>query len=189
MFKHKKGSKPAKMDRSLTATGLEIVAIAVLLIFAYFQINAVLRDRSMKRMEEGVNTVIEEVTAKLERDSRILNATAQTISQTDNFDAEAMLDVVESNAPLLETMRVNILMPGDKILSPDGSVTDAGGDDNISFAEEAAKGEHISNRTASLIGGRPVLRHYVPIIQDGQTAALVYGVTELRTGTRTLKKC
>ena len=179
MFKHKKGSKPAKMDRSLTATGLEIVAIAVLLIFAYFQINAVLRDRSMKRMEEGVNTVIEEVTAKLERDSRILNATAQTISQTDNFDAEAMLDVVESNAPLLETMRVNILMPGDKILSPDGSVTDAGGDDNISFAEEAAKGEHISNRTASLIGGRPVLRHYVPIIQDGQTAALVYGVTEL----------
>ena len=77
----------SKKDRSLTATGIVIAVIAVLLLSAYYQLNAVLRDRSLSRLEEGVNTVITEVTSKLARDSRILNAAASIISQADNFDA------------------------------------------------------------------------------------------------------
>ena len=171
--------KRTKKDRSLTATGLVIFVIMVLLVMAYYQITVVLRERSISRLEEGVNTVIEEVTSKLARDSRILNATADIVSQADNFDIDATLAVMETTAPLLETMQVRVLLPGDRILSAGGNVTDAAGSEDISFEKEAPLGEHVSNRQVSLGDGRPVLRHFVPIIQDGETAALLYGITEL----------
>ncbi len=173
--------KIIKKDKSLTATGIVIATIIVLLLSAYFKITSVLRDRSLSRLEEGVKTVTEEVTSKLERDSHILNATASIISQADNFDIDATLSIMETTAPLLETMQVQVLLPDDRILSPNGSVTDSGDNNDISFAKEAPLGEHLSNREYGLSTGAPVLRHYVPIIQDGQTAALLYGVTRLDT--------
>ncbi len=170
---------PIKRDHSLTATGIVIAVIVALLIFAFLRINSVLRERSISRLEEGVNTVITEVTSKLARDSHILNATASILSQTDNFDAEATERTMQSVAPLLETMQMFVLMSDDTILSPDGSATDISQDDSLSFAVEAPLGEHISDRTYTLAGGDPVLRHFVPIVQDGETAALLYGLTSL----------
>ncbi len=171
----------AKRDRSLTATGIVIAVIVVLLVFAYYQINTVLKERSLSRLEEGANTTIEEITAKLERDSRLLNATASIISQADNFDIDATLAIMKSVNPLLDTMNVRVLLPDDRILSADGTITAASEKGNFSFAEEAPLGEHISDRTYELNTGKPILRHFVPIIQDGETAALLYGVTDLET--------
>ncbi len=171
----------AKQDRSLTATGIVIAVIMVLLVFAYYQINSVLRERSLSRLEEGANTTIEEITSKLERDSRLLNATAGIISQADNFDIEATLAIMESVNPLLDTMNVRVLLPDDRILSADGTITEASERGNFTFAEEAPLGEHISDRTYELNTGKPILRHFVPIIQDGETAALLYGVTDLES--------
>ena len=173
--------KDPERDRSLTATGIVIAVIVVLLIAAYLRINAVLEQRSLSRLEEGVNTVIEEVTSKLERDSRILNATAKILSQVDNYDIDDMRRIMEATAPLLETMRVRVILSDERILTPDGNITDAGETGEISFAREAPLGEHISNRVYSLSSRTPVLRHFVPIVQDGETAALLYGVTELES--------
>ena len=171
--------KRVKKDKSLTATGVVIIIIVGLLLTGYFSINAVLKAQSLSRLEEGADTVIAEVSAKLERDSRILNATADIISQANNFDINATLAVMENVSPLLETMQVRVLMPDDRILLSNGNITDAADNREISFAEEAPLGEHVSNRTYGVSSGAPVLRHYVPIIQDGKVAALLYGVTEL----------
>ncbi len=173
--------KPAQKDKSLTATGIVIAVIAILLLSAFFRINTVLRQRALSRLEEGANTAIEEITTKIERDSRILNATANIISQADNFDIEATLEIMESVNPLLETMNVRVLLPDDRILASDGMIFTAAEIGNISFAKEAPLGEHISNRTYNLLTGQPILRHFVPIVQDGETAALLYGVTDLDT--------
>ncbi len=170
-----------KKDRSLTATGIVIAVIVVLLLFAYYRINDGLRQRSISRLEEGANTAIEEITAKLERDSRLLNATASIISQADNFDIDATLAIMESINPMLDTMNVRVLLPDDRILSADGTITEASEKGNFTFAQEAPLGEHISNRTYELNTGKPILRHFVPIIQDGETAALLYGVTDLES--------
>ncbi len=173
--------RSAKKDKSLTATGIVIAIIVVLLLSAFFRINTVLRQRSLSRLAEGVNTAIEEITSKLERDSQLLNATASIISQADNFDIDATLAIMNRVNPLLDTMNVRILLPDDRIITADGTIIEAADLGNISFAEEAPLGEHISNRTYNLNTGEPVLRHFVPIIQDGETAALLYGVTELET--------
>ncbi len=169
----------AQKDKSLTATGIVISIIVILLLSTYFRINSVLRQRSLDRLEESANTAIEEVVSKLERDSRILNAAADIISQTDNLDIDATLEIIQSVNPLLETMNVRVLLPDDRILTGDGKILDTSEISHISFAEEAPLGEHISNRTYNLSTGQPILRHFVPIIQDGETVALLYGITDL----------
>ena len=171
--------KKASWERSTAATIVLIAAMAVLLVTAYVLISTNIKRRSLGRMEEGVNTVITEVRAKLERDSRILNATSDIISSADNFDEEETLETMRSVGPLLETMRIRLLLPGDRILTADGGITDASNNDELSFEAEAPLGEHVSNRVDSVNNGMPVLRHFVPIVQDGETAALLYGVTLL----------
>ena len=176
----KKKKNSIQNDRSRMATGIVIAVIIVLLVGAYLIINAALRERSFRRMEEGVDTVIQEVTAKLDRESRILNATASIISQANNFDIEDTQAIMQTVSPLLETMQVRVLLPDNRVLLPDGGIVDAAGSENISFEEEAPLGEHISNRVKSLSGESYLLRHYVPIEQDGEVAALLYGVTQLK---------
>lgn len=181
MIRNTAQEKTAHRDKSLTATGIVIAIIVILLISAYFKINTVLRQRSLNRLEEGVNTAIVEITSKFERDSRILNATASIISQADNFDIEDTLAIMKNTNPLLETMNVGVLLPDDRILFADGTIAETSEDGGISFAKEAPLGEHISNRTYNLATGQPILRHYVPIIQNGETAAMLYGVTDLES--------
>ena len=95
--------KSARKDKSLTATGIVIAMIVILLLSAYFKIDAVLRQRSLSRLEEGVNTAIEEITSKIERDSLVLNATADIISQADNFDIQATLAIIFPTARTIST--------------------------------------------------------------------------------------
>ena len=177
--KREKPYKSSTVDRSLLVTGVVIAMIAVLLIGSYFMLYDVLRKRSLGRMEEGVDRVTTEVTAKLNRDSRLLNAVAAIISQTDNFDVEATRAVMTTVTPLLETMRIRILTPDDQILMADGSMTSTTDQDDLFFAAEAPLGEHVSGRMVSTTNGKYVLRHFVPIVQDGEVAALLYGTTEL----------
>ncbi len=173
--------KRFRREGNLTATIAMICAVVVLFLAAYLLISDSIRERAFRRMEEGIDTVIEEVTAKFKRDSRILNATAEIISQADNFDQEATLEIMKTVSPLLETMKVRVLLPNDQVLTPDGSVTDVSESNFISFAKEAPLGEHVSNREYSMgsSAGKPVLRHFVPVIQDGETAAMLYGMTML----------
>ena len=166
-------------EENVAVTVVLIVIIAALFVVEFLLISNSLRQRAIGRMEEGVQTVINEVTAKLERDSRILNATADIISSADNFDREATMEIMEQVTPLLETMTVRVLLPDDTVLTPGGGVTDVSDDDSLSFAAEAPLGEHVSDRMYTVNGHTPVLRHFVPIIQDGETAALLYGITRL----------
>lgn len=169
--------KRAYRDTRMIASIVLVIIIALLFVIAFFKINSVLKERSIQRMEEGVKTVIAEVSNKFRRDSEMLNATAEVIASADNFDIDATRGIMESVAPLLETMRIRVLLPDNRIITASGDVTDVHVD-NLSFATEAVLGEHVSNREINM-SGQYVLRHFVPIIQDGKTAGLLYGVTVL----------
>ena len=167
--------KPAA--HGIPATLLVVIIIAAVFIGAYACIYKITRDRSILRMEESVDTVIEEVSTKLKRDSSIIRAPAKIISQSESFSEEDLTAALQSIEPLFTTMRMHILLPGDRVISP-GGVSDVAG--QISFENEAALGEHLSDRTISVTDGNTmVLRHFVPIEADGTVEALLYGVTIL----------
>lgn len=165
-------------EKSLTATIIMIIVLSVLFVSAYIQSSSIIRKRSLSRMEEGVNTVIEEITGKLSRDSKILNSAANILSTADNFDTETMKEAMTAFSPLMETMKMNILMPDNTVISANGNTMD--GSNSISFKNEAPLGEHVSNRMTSIIDDNTlILRHFVPIIKNGETVALLFGVTRL----------
>ncbi len=171
-------NKKKDHDKTLTATGIVIIVIAVLLASAYIGIDMSLRRRAIRRMEECVKTITEEVEVKIKRDSQILNATAEMLSGLDEFNTDTASQVMKTNDILMETMQVRVLLPDNTLLSPDGG-TQTVPDEEISFEKEAALGEHISERSENIFTGVPILRHFVPIIRNGETAALLYGVTDL----------
>ncbi len=165
-------------DKNLIATLVMIIITVILFVAAYFKISSLIEQRCLGRMEEGVNTAAAEITDKLNRDSRILNATADLIASADSFDQNSMIEMMTALSPLMETMKVRVLMPDNTIIQPDGTTLDGTG--SVSFEDEAPLGEHVSNRMTSVIDGNTmVLRHYVPIVKDGVTTAIVYGVTRL----------
>ena len=170
--------KKAMVNGRLTASVVLIAVIAFLFVLTYFRIYDNVKERSQGRLEEGAKTVIEEVTAKFTRDSRLLNATAKVISAADNFDVDATMSIMETISPLLETMKIRVLMPDGSVITPDGNVSDYTGAEGLSFEEEAPLGEHVSGRVTGASGAY-IIRHFVPIIQDGKTAALLYGITNL----------
>ena len=172
------GTKKFIKERSLTATAIMMFLIVVVFVVGYLQIGNLIDARCVRRMEEGVDTALDEVLGKLNRDSQILNAAAEILASTDYFDAAAMQDAISSFAPMIETQRIYILLPDNTVIMPDGDRTE--GTDDLDFNELARLGEHVSNKTISVADGNtPVLRHYVPIVQNGQTMAILYGVTRL----------
>lgn len=75
--------------------------------------------------------------------------------------------------------RLELLLPGDRVLTADGEVLPAAG--QLSFEREAALGAHISDREQDLGGGGYVVRHFVPVVQDGETIAMLCGVIDINT--------
>ena len=171
-------NKKRLREKNLTATAVMILIIAILFVSAYLWISELIEERSFLRMEEGVETVIEEISQKMNRDSRILNTTANILANSENFDADAMQRVMTSISPMLETMYMEILLPDDTIIATDGTILPNNGE--ISFEKEMPLGEHVSNRRVSILDGNTyVLRHFVPIVKDGETVAMLFGVTNL----------
>lgn len=74
--------------------------------------------------------------------------------------------------------RYEILFPEDQILTKDGILID--GSSQLTFQKEASLGIHISRRTQDFLNqNHLILRHYVPIVQNGITKAILCGIIEL----------
>ena len=164
-------------EKSLTASVIAMVIIVALFIMTYVWISAIIEERCLKRMEEGVDTVIGEISRKVTRDSYLLNATADILSHAENFDEKAMEESIITLSALMETMQVRILLPDDTVIDTSGDALKSA---DLSFKELEPLGEHLSGREISVKDGNTlVLRHYVPIIKNGETVAILYGVTIL----------
>ena len=175
LMKSKK--KSILKDKSLTATIIMILFISVLFVIAYFKIASLMKDRCLERMEEGVNTATVDIAAKLSRDSQLLNATVDIISSGDDMEVNAIRDTLGNMSSLMQTMKVNVLLPDNRVISPQGEVTDRTG--VLSFDELKKGGESVSNRITASDGKTQILRHYVPVKKHGEVVAILYGVTRL----------
>ena len=170
--------KSITREKSLTATVLLIFVVSVIFLIAYFRISTLIEKRCISRMEEGANTVITEIQKKVTRDSRLLNSIAAILSNSESFDHDTLVDYISAFAPMLETMQVRILLPDNTVIDANGGTID--GTPQLSFEDLAPLGEHVSNRMVSLEEeNEPVLRHYIPIVHDGKTVAILYGLTRV----------
>ena len=170
--------KSKSREENLTATAILICAIAAIFVAAYFRISDITEQRCLDRMNEGANTIITEIQQKIIGDSELLNSIAAILAGSEDFDRDTLSEFINTFEPLLETMQINILLPDNTIITASGRRIDAA---DLSFDELALLGEHVSNRVYGLISGAPILRHYIPIIRNGETVAILYGVTAVNS--------
>lgn len=166
----------------IVAALVTFVSAALLIILVYSAIKSV-----QTQTEESCFTYLDETADQLaadlykttDMDHTILTAMATIIAnggEQSRSDLCNILNSYDSTASYVDY--VEILYPDNTMLDADGTVRDVS--ESFDFNEEAKKGVYVSDISYSTkdLGAR-VIRNAVPVIRNGQTVYVLYGVVGL----------
>ena len=106
--------------------------------------------------------------------STMANFAAKLYSDGESYDI-----MFASFKPIGLIANIGILNPDNTFVTKAGSIDLSG---KISFAEEQAKGAYIGGREADLtLANNEIIRSAVPIVVDGETVGMLYGVIKPQT--------
>ena len=173
--KKRKRRDEIRWGHSLAMTGILIVLILAASFGAMRYINQMEEDRCFERLYEEANALAGDIEMYAGNDEEQLELLAGVIARYDDFSSPELWSILDSYTNIGMMSRVELLLPGDLVLTRGGTPIDAGG--QLSFEEEAAKGAHITDRETDVLDEDTyVVRHYVPIEQNGQITAMLCGV-------------
>lgn len=175
--KYKQIRRKAKMwwGQSLAATAIVIVLMLLASLLVIYNINTMEEDRALKQLYGDSNDVVETIVSCADNDRASLEILSGTVAQFGDLTDPALWELLDSYVNVGMMSHVELLLPGDTVLTTGGQAIDASG--KLSFQAEAAKGEHISDRETDLVNENLfVVRHYMPVKRNGETVAMLYGV-------------
>ena len=164
-------------DKSLLIT---ICIIALLLAMSFGIINIISRNvekESWEQLAQVVSDVNKTVIANIESDREVLQAVADIIAQYDSPTSDEVKSIINGFRPRILSDHLGLLLPDNTLLLPDDVEITVKG--NLSFENEAARGNHITNVAADVRDSSDVLRNFVPVQKDGKTIAMLYGLVKL----------
>ncbi len=174
-------------EKSVVATFLLIVLIVAGILSAYFGCYRISKKKGLDQFEDTANTVIDQIDTIFEQDGQVLRAMATMLSGSDGFLAGGGVDTAKLTSdlnelkPLQLAMNIRILLPSNDIILPSDELQIVSAN-QFDFNVEKQHGEHISRRIESVrqgMEGAQIIAHFMPIEKDGQTIAMLYGVTPL----------
>ena len=158
--------------------------IGVLLFCSVFflvrRANREITQRSFDELTTATRQIAKDFVDTANADQTILSAMAELIAGHDERDNDAVLRIMKSFS-LSETFvsTVALLRPDGTLLLTDGTRYDVSG--TFDFETEAARGAYISDRVTSYFAPEKlVVRNVVPVVRDGETVAILYGVVLLQ---------
>lgn len=151
--------------------------IGVLLFCSVFflvrRANREITQRSFDELATATRQIAKDLADAANADQTILSAMAELIAGHDERDNDAVLRIMKSFS-LSETFVSTVAL-----LRPDGTRYDVSG--TFDFETEAARGAYISDRVTSYFAPEKlVVRSVVPVVRDGETVAILYGVVPLQ---------
>ena len=166
--------------RSLATTGLMILFVVAASFGVIHRINRMEEEKGFERLYEEAASLADDIAMYVKSDREELEMIAALIANYPEPDSPELWKILDSYTAEGMMSRIELLLPDDTVLTGSGQRTDAGG--VLSFEKEAALGAHVTDRETDLRDdGNYIVRHYVPVRRDGQTAAMLYGVVELET--------
>lgn len=115
---------------------------------------------------------------QISSDTDLLETVADIIALQDSVDSQEVRRIIDNFHSNTMISYIALLLPGDIVILPGEPARSTEG--KLSFEEEAALGKHISGRSTSIRDGEElVLRNFVPVIKDGETVGMLYGLIEL----------
>ena len=169
-----KRSDEIHWGRSLIVTCLMVGVILVASICVFNYINNMERDRCFDRLYEEARNISSYIERGVNNDREQLELLATIIANHEDLSNSDLSHILGSFGQLGMMANVNLLLPDNILITHDGREVDATG--YLSFAEEAAKGAHITDRETDVITGDYIIRHFVPVIRNNKTIAMLYGV-------------
>lgn len=135
--------------------------------------NREITQRSFDELAIATRQIAKDFVDTANADQTILSAMAELIAGHDERDNDAVLRIMKSFS-LSETFVSTVAL-----LRPDGTRYDVSG--TFDFETEAARGAYISDRVTSYFAPEKlVVRNVVPVVRDGETVAILYGVVPLQ---------
>lgn len=158
--------------------------IGVLLFCSVFflvrRANREITQHSFDELATATRQIAKDLADAANADQTILSAMAELIAGHDERDNDAVLRIMKSFS-LSETFvsTVALLRPDGTLLLTDGTRCDVSG--TFDFETEAARGAYVSDRVTSYFAPEKlVVRNVVPVVRDGETVAILYGVVPLQ---------
>ena len=148
--------------------------------------NREITQRSFDELAIATHQIAKDLVDTMNTDQTILSAMVELIAGHDERDNDAVLRIMKSFS-LSETFvsTVALLRPDGTLLT-DGTRYDVSG--AFDFEAEAARGAYISDRVTSYFAPEKlVVRNTVPVVRDGETIAILYGMVPLQELSRSYK--
>lgn len=179
-----KRSDEIHWGRSLSVTFLMVGVILVASICVFNYINNMERDRCFERLYEEARNIASYIERGVNNDRDQLELLAAIIANHKGLSTSELQHLLSSFDQIGMMAHVNLLLPDNTMITHDGKRIDVTG--KLSFEQEAAKGVHISDRETDILTGDYIIRHFMPVIRDGQIVAMLYGVITLNTLPKTV---
>lgn len=155
------------------------VSLSVLVVKIINDVNILMENECFEKLEETSKFLATEIKRAADSDRTILTAMAAIISGMENPSDEKLCEVL--NTYSFDASYISfteLLRPDNTMLYADGFVQDVSG--MLNFEEEVKAGAHISKQMPSTLNSKElVLRHAVPVIKNGRTIYILYGVVGL----------
>lgn len=164
-------------NKYLAITAVFLTAIGIAFAGMVWKVNEMAESDCQETLQQEVKNLSEDIEKHILSDREQLEVVADILSGYENLDCEEVKNILKSYETRSVISRIYILLPDNTVLLKDGSNVDVNG--SLSFDEEASHGVHISGKEIDLLEGKEVLRHFVPIVRDGETIGILYGVMEL----------
>ena len=164
----------------LTVTLLTISMLAGTIFLCARKASDEMTQHSFDELTASTKRLAEDYYSGLKNDQVFLSAVAELIAKQESKDVDTILQVMNSfdfTESFITSMI--LLLPDGQLLHKDGTWYDVS--DRIDFAAEAAKGAYLSDRVRSLFAPENlVVRSAAPVVRDGETIAILYGVISLQ---------
>lgn len=173
-----KKSRYTYQRRSLVATVILMVMIAVCSAVYVWNIKNITEQQSYTELADSTEKAIDEIESHLRADRTMLRMIAHVIEDSGeslrSLDVSRYLNIYDVNSLISQ---VGILLPDNTVIPVSGQELDASG--ILDFEKINEIGEHISGLEPSLDNPEEtVIRSYVPIRKDGKTVAYLYSAME-----------
>ena len=136
--------------------------------------------RSFDELTTATKQLAKDINNATRTDQTILSAMAELIAGQDEDDLDSVLRIMNTfSLDKTFVSTVALLRPDGTLLLTDGARYDVSG--AFDFETEAARGAYISDRVTSYFAPEKlVVRNVVPVVRDGETIAILYGVVLLQ---------
>lgn len=166
--------------RKLLITSFVMLALIFISAVISWQISKEEEKSCWDNLRQSVGMTKSEITAHVTGDRELLYSVADIIAAQDSAESPEVTKIIDSFKPNTLLDHLALLLPEDRLMLPNEPIRDVSG--LLSFEEEAAEGCHISGKSKGIkVDGKPILRSFVPVVKDGETVAMLYGVTYLET--------